>query len=136
MTYDPTIYQGSAPDYLRGRPPYSLELQSILLNAMGLDSTGRFTGAPTAPSASPDRTLRRAAHEQTVGGIRWVQARAEELPDAAPGPYRLVTSISHCPGRRRTRSAAVLTHFPRTFVSCCGDVHPTAASGIGPATPR
>jgi hypothetical protein len=34
---------------------------------------------------------RRAAEELGIAGIRWVQARAEDLPDAAPGPYRLVT---------------------------------------------
>jgi SAM-dependent methyltransferase len=32
----------------------------------------------------------RRAVEQS-SRFRWVQARAEELPDAAPGPYRLVT---------------------------------------------
>ena len=34
---------------------------------------------------------RRAAEEKGVTDIRWVQALAEELPGAAPGPYRLVT---------------------------------------------
>ena len=34
---------------------------------------------------------RRVADERGIGNIRWVQALAEELPEAAPGPYRLVT---------------------------------------------
>jgi hypothetical protein len=34
---------------------------------------------------------RRAAHERGVTNIRWVQALAEDLPGAAPGPYRVVT---------------------------------------------
>ena len=34
---------------------------------------------------------RRAAAEAGIANINWVQARAEDLPDAAPGPYRLVT---------------------------------------------
>jgi len=34
---------------------------------------------------------RRAADAAGLPDIRWVQARAEELPEAAPGPYRLVT---------------------------------------------
>ena len=34
---------------------------------------------------------RRAAEEWGIANIRWVQALAEELPDAAPGPYRAVT---------------------------------------------
>src|SRR5262249_33051226 len=43
----------------------------------------------------PDRAMlaegRRVADEHRISNIRWVQARAEELPRAAPGPYRLVT---------------------------------------------
>jgi SAM-dependent methyltransferase len=34
---------------------------------------------------------RRAAHEQGITNIRRVQALAEDLPGAAPGPYRVVT---------------------------------------------
>ena len=34
---------------------------------------------------------RRAATELGITNIRWVQALAEDLPGAAPGPYRLVT---------------------------------------------
>jgi hypothetical protein len=34
---------------------------------------------------------RRVARELGLSGIRWVEARAEDLPDAAPGPFRLVT---------------------------------------------
>ena len=34
---------------------------------------------------------RRAADERGLRNIRWVHARAEDLPGAAPGPYRLVT---------------------------------------------
>jgi SAM-dependent methyltransferase len=34
---------------------------------------------------------RRAAEERGITNVRWVQARAEDLPGAAPGPYRLVT---------------------------------------------
>jgi len=34
---------------------------------------------------------RRAAGERGLVNIAWIQARAEELPAVAPGPYRLVT---------------------------------------------
>jgi hypothetical protein len=34
---------------------------------------------------------RRVADERGIRNIRWVQAVAEDLPEAAPGPYRLVT---------------------------------------------
>ena len=33
----------------------------------------------------------RAAEENRVMNIRWVQGLAEDLPAVAPGPYRLVT---------------------------------------------
>ena len=34
---------------------------------------------------------RRAADQEGLTNVRWVQALAEDLPAAAPGPYRLVT---------------------------------------------
>jgi ubiquinone/menaquinone biosynthesis C-methylase UbiE len=34
---------------------------------------------------------RRAARERDIANITWIQARAEDLPAVAPGPYRLVT---------------------------------------------
>ncbi|MGH3226201.1 MAG: class I SAM-dependent methyltransferase, partial [Streptosporangiaceae bacterium] len=34
---------------------------------------------------------RRAAEERGIANITWVQARAEDLPGAAPGAYRVVT---------------------------------------------
>ena len=34
---------------------------------------------------------RRVAAERGIANISWVQARAEALPEATPGPYRLVT---------------------------------------------
>lgn len=34
---------------------------------------------------------RRAAEEKGITNITWVQGQAEDLPEAAPGPYRVVT---------------------------------------------
>jgi SAM-dependent methyltransferase len=110
VEYDPTIYQGAAAHYRHGRPPYSLELEGFLSRELGLDGTGRLLDGGCGPGIltvrlapmfaeavglDPDADMlmegRRAAEELSVEGIRWVQARAEDLPDAAPGPYRLVT---------------------------------------------
>jgi hypothetical protein len=33
----------------------------------------------------------RAAQKRDITNIRWAQTLAEDLPGAAPGPYRLVT---------------------------------------------
>lgn len=110
MPYDPTIYRGSAAHYAVGRPPYSPELEGALVETLGLDGRGRLLDAGCGPGIlalrlaplfvevvglDPDPDMlaeaaRRAA-QQEIGQVRWVQARAEDLPDAAPGPYRLVT---------------------------------------------
>jgi SAM-dependent methyltransferase len=110
MQYDPTIYLGAAAHYRAGRPPYSSELEGFLARELKLDGTGRLLDGGCGPGIltlrlapmfaesvglDPDADMltqgRRAAEGLAVAGIRWVQARAEDLPDAAPGPYRLVT---------------------------------------------
>ncbi len=110
VPYDPTIYEGAAAHYRRGRPPYSPQLEPMLAEELGLDGRGRLLDGGCGPGIltvrlahlfghavglDPDPAMlaegRRVAAEQGVGNITWVQARAEELPEAAPGPYRLVT---------------------------------------------
>jgi ubiquinone/menaquinone biosynthesis C-methylase UbiE len=110
VAYDPTIYLGSAPHYRYGRPAYSPELEAVLTRQAGLDGTGRLLDAGCGPGVltirlaglftqavglDPDAGMlaegSRAAGEQAVTNIRWVQGLAEDLPAAAPGPYRMVT---------------------------------------------
>ena len=110
MPYDPTIYSGAAVHYRPGRPAYSPQLEAVLTEELGLDGTGRLLDGGCGPGIltvrlaplfaetvglDPDAAMlvegRRAAEELGIESIRWVQARAEDLPDAAPGPYRLVT---------------------------------------------
>jgi SAM-dependent methyltransferase len=110
VSYDPTIYRGAAPYYRHGRPPYSPALEGVLSEELGLDRSGRLLDGGCGPGIltvrlaqffeeavglDPDCEMiaqgRRAADVQGVTNITWVQARAEELPAAAPGPYRLVT---------------------------------------------
>jgi SAM-dependent methyltransferase len=109
-TYDPTIYEGAAAHYRRGRPAYSPQLEAVLADELGLDGTGRLLDGGCGPGIltvrlaplfeeavglDPDAAMlaeaRRAAAERGVANIRWVEARAEDLPGAAPGPYRTVT---------------------------------------------
>jgi SAM-dependent methyltransferase len=110
VPYDPTIYEGAAAHYRRGRPPYSPQLEPMLAEELGLDGKGRLLDGGCGPGIltvrlahlfedavglDPDPAMlaegRRVAAERGIGNITWVQARAEELPGAAPGPYRLVT---------------------------------------------
>jgi SAM-dependent methyltransferase len=110
MPYDPTIYLGSAAHYRYGRPAYSPELEATLTHKAGLDGNGRLLDVGCGPGVltvrlahlfaeavglDPDTGMlaegTRAAGEKAVTNIRWVQGLAEDLPAAAPGPYRLVT---------------------------------------------
>lgn len=110
MAYDETIYAGAAAHYWHGRPPYSPLLEAALIEQLDLDGTGRLLDAGCGPGIltvrlahmfeesvglDPDSGMldeaRRVAAEWHVRNVRWVQATAEDLPGAAPGPYRLVT---------------------------------------------
>jgi SAM-dependent methyltransferase len=110
MPYNPTLYQGAAAHYRFGRPPYSAQLESGLADELGLDGTGRLLDGGCGPGIltlrlahlfaeavglDPDAGMleegQRAAEQQGISNVRWVQAVAEDLPGVAPGPYRLVT---------------------------------------------
>jgi SAM-dependent methyltransferase len=110
VPYDPTIYLGSAAHYRYGRPAYPPQLEAVLAQKAGLDGNGRLLDVGCGPGVltvrlahlfaqavglDPDADMlaegRRAADENRVRNIRWVQGLAEDLPAAAPGPYRLVT---------------------------------------------
>jgi len=110
VQYDPTIYQGAAAHYRYGRPAYSADLEAVLARELGLDGRGRLLDVGCGPGVltvrlaplfeeavglDPDPDMiaeaRRAAEEQRVANITWVEAQAEDLPVAAPRSYRLVT---------------------------------------------
>lgn len=103
VRYDPTIYDGAAVHYRYGRPPYSPGLEALLAAELDLDGRGRLLDAGCGPGIltvrlgrlfreavglDPDPEMiaegRRAAQERGITNIAWVQARAEDLPGAAP----------------------------------------------------
>ena len=109
-SYDPTLFEGAAAHYRYGRPPYSPQLETVLTEELELDGSGRLLDGGCGPGIltvrlahlfeeavglDPDAAMlaegRRVADERGITNIRWVQAVAEDLPGAAPGPYRLVT---------------------------------------------
>jgi SAM-dependent methyltransferase len=109
-SYDPTLFEGAAAHYRYGRPPYSPQLEAVLTEELELDGSGRLLDGGCGPGIltvrlahlfeevvglDPDAAMlaegRRVADERGIANIRWVQAVAEDLPGAAPGPYRLVT---------------------------------------------
>jgi SAM-dependent methyltransferase len=104
------LFEGSAAHYRFGRPPYSPQLEAVLTEELGLDGSGRLLDGGCGPGIltvrlahlfedavglDPDAAMlaegRRVAQERGITNIRWVRALAEDLPEAAPGPYRLVT---------------------------------------------
>jgi SAM-dependent methyltransferase len=110
VRYDPSFYEGAAVHYRYGRPAYSPRLEALLAEELGLDGSGRLLDAGCGPGIltvrlahlfesavglDPDPAMiaegRRAARERDIANITWIQARAENLPAVAPGPYRLVT---------------------------------------------
>jgi SAM-dependent methyltransferase len=110
VRYDPSFYEGAAVHYRHGRPAYSPRLEALLAAEVSLDGSGRLLDVGCGPGIltvrlahlfegavglDPDPAMiaegRRAARERDIANITWVQARAEDLPAVAPGPYRLVT---------------------------------------------
>jgi SAM-dependent methyltransferase len=110
VSYDPTLFEGAAVHYRYGRPPYSPQLEAVLTEELDLDGRGRLLDGGCGPGIltvrlahlfeeavglDPDAAMlaegRRVADERGIANIRWVHAVAEDLPEAAPGPYRLIS---------------------------------------------
>jgi ubiquinone/menaquinone biosynthesis C-methylase UbiE len=109
-SYDPTIYQGTATHYARGRPPYARTLAATLASEVGLDGTGRLLDVGCGPGVltvelaglfeqaiglDPDAEMlaegRRRAAAAGVANIKWIRARGEDIPTLGLGAFRLVT---------------------------------------------
>lgn len=123
-TWDPSLFEGAAAHYARGRLPYAPGLAEALRDALGLDGTGRLLdvgcgpGSVTLPFAplfaevvglDPDAgMLAEAARLAAEGGARncsWVQLRAEELP-AGLGTFQVITFAASFHWMDRDRVAA------------------------------
>ena len=110
MPYDPTLYQGAASNYARGRPPYSAFLVRTLATELALDGSGRLLDVGCGPGSltielagafddavglDPDADMlaegMRRARDAGIGNVRWVRALAEDIPQLDLGAFRLVT---------------------------------------------
>lgn len=124
--WDETLYLGSAPYYVRGRPPYAPGFADRLAEVLSLDGHGRLLdvgcgpGVVTLPLAplfdeavgvdADAGMLAEAARRAAAAGIanaHWVRARAEELP-AGLGSYRVATFAQSFHWMDRSRVAAII----------------------------
>lgn len=124
--WDASLYAGAARHYRVGRMPYPPALADTFREALGLDGTGRLldlgcgTGAVTVPLAPLFREVvgldadpgmvaeaQVAAAEAGATGVRWVVARAEDLP-AGLGRFDAITLAQSFHWFDRARVAAAL----------------------------
>jgi SAM-dependent methyltransferase len=124
--WDETLYLGSAPHYARGRLPYAPGLVDQLTEALALDGRGRLIDVGCGPGiltlllasrfeeaigVDPDPGMlaeaERRAAENGIGNLRWVRARAEELP-AGLGTFRVATFGQSFHWMDRDRVAAII----------------------------
>ncbi len=110
MRYDPSLYCGSAAYYMPGRPPYSQTLAPTIAAALELDGSDRLLDVGCGPGVlsltlasyvaeviglDPDADMldqaRQLAAQANVANIRWVRARAEDIPALGLGTFKLVT---------------------------------------------
>ncbi|WP_261664069.1 class I SAM-dependent methyltransferase [Deinococcus sp. Marseille-Q6407] len=109
MPHDPTLFLGTAPYYVRFRPPYPEALFGFLSERFGLTSGSRVLDLGCGPgllafplarrvaqvvAADPDKDMLSAGAQQAaaqgLSNLRWLPAPAEALP-AGLGPFRLAT---------------------------------------------
>jgi SAM-dependent methyltransferase len=127
--WDETLFQGSAPYYEKGRLPYAPGFADTLADALSLDGCGRLLdvgcgpGTATLPLAplfeeavgvDPDEGMlieaRRRSERDGVGNVRWVRARAEDLP-AGLGTFRVALFAQSFHWMVRDQVAATIHHM-------------------------
>lgn len=124
--WDPTLFRGSAAYYERGRLPYAPGFAEVLATSLGLDGHGGLLdvgcgpGIVTLPMAryfreaagvDPDPDMlaeaARRARQLGVSNVRWIRARAEDLP-AGLGMFRVVLFAQSFQWTDRDRVAATV----------------------------
>ncbi len=124
--WDETLYLGSAPYYARGRLPYAPGLADRLAEMLRLDGTGLLVDVGCGPGilalslahlfaevvgVDPDAGMlaegERRADTAGIANVRWLRARAEELP-AELGPIRVATFGQSFHWMDRERVAALV----------------------------
>ncbi|GHA80973.1 methyltransferase [Streptomyces tendae] len=125
--WDETLFSGTAAFYRRGRLPYAPGLADLLAGVLDLDGRGRLLDLGCGPGTvalrlaglfdevvgvDPDpgmlaEAARGAAELEVADKVRWVRARAEELP-AGLGGFTVVTLAQSFHWMDRERVAATV----------------------------
>lgn len=124
--WDTSLFAGAAKYYLRGRLPYAPGFAETLSAALGLDGRGRLLDVGCGPGnvtlalaplfaegigLDPDEAMLAEAERQAarrgVTNVRWVHARAEDLP-AGLGEIRVVMFASSFHWMDRDQVAATV----------------------------
>ncbi|MFD5053008.1 class I SAM-dependent methyltransferase [Streptomyces tendae] len=125
--WDETLFSGTAAFYRRGRLPYAPGLEDLLAWVLDLDGRGRLLDLGCGPGTvalrlaglfdevvgvDPDpgmlaEAARGAADLEMADKVRWVRARAEELP-AGLGDFTVVTLAQSFHWMDRERVAATV----------------------------
>lgn len=103
--WDPSLFEGAAPHYRRGRLPYAPGVAGVVTEALGLDGTGRLLDVGCGPGTvaellagrvaevvgiDADAGMIAEAERSGIANATWVRLRAEDLP-AGLGTFRIVT---------------------------------------------
>lgn len=151
-TWDASLYAGSAAFYADGRVAYPPAMVDLLVDALGLDGSGRLLDVGCGPGSltlllAPHvaqgigvdadggmlAEADRLAHEQGVRNVVWRQLRAEELPADLP-PVEVVTFAQSFHWTDRPQVAAAV----RRMLAPGGavvHVHATTHEGVDTDTP-
>ncbi|MEV0020436.1 class I SAM-dependent methyltransferase [Streptomyces tendae] len=125
--WDETLFSGTAAFYRRGRLPYAPGLADLLAGVLDLDGRGRLLDLGCGPgtvalrlagffdevvAVDPDpgmlaEAARGAAELEVAHKLRWVRARAEELP-AGLGDFTVATLAQSFHWMDRERVAATV----------------------------
>lgn len=141
--WDSTLYQGSAPYYVRGRVGYPVALAETLAERLGLDGSGRLLDVGCGPGSltlllaghfaravgvDADQGMLDVAAESGAANVDWVRLRAEQLP-AGLGRFRVVTFAQSFHWFDRDLVAATVRGMLDAGGACV-HVHATTHQGV------